>query len=379
MRPAPRSNQRKLRALTHYAHKWIGLTLGLLFALLGLTGSLLVFYPELDLVLNPQRAVRMPAQLASFNGIVEALQQAEPARPGTWRIELPMGDATPITARYYKPAETAERSFAPLILTLDPASLRVTSRRFWGDDLFTWIYDLHYSLLLENTGKTLLGIASLVILVLLLSGLYLWWPTAKSWRGALTIKSGAAWKRRIYDWHAKPGVYALLLVLTLTASGLLLVAPGWFTPSIDRLSPLSRLYQASKRPQPVALRISADDAIRIARDRFPGADVRWLHTPAPEQAVWRVQMRQTVEPNQRFPRTNVWIDAVTGDILASRDPRRNSAGDTLMDWLHPLHNGEAFGLPGRIIAFACGLLPLLAFITGFIRWRHKARAATARG
>jgi uncharacterized iron-regulated membrane protein len=74
-------------------------------------------------------------------------------------------------------------------------------------------------------------------------------------------------------------------------------------------------------------------------------------------------MRQTGEPNQRFPRTNVWIDAVTGDILASRDPQQNSAGDTLMDWLHPVYNGETFGLPGRIIAFACGLLPA--------RFRHR--------
>ncbi len=44
-----------------------------------------------------------------------------------------------------------------------------------------------------------------------------------------------------------------------------------------------------------------------------------------------------------------------------------------MDWLHPLHKGKAFGLPARIIAFACGLLPLLALITGFIRWRHKVK------
>ena len=86
MRPAPRLNQRKLRALTHNAHKWIGLTLGLLFALLGLTGSLLVFYPELDLVLNPQRAVRTPARITSFNGIVEALQKAEGNRTAAARL-----------------------------------------------------------------------------------------------------------------------------------------------------------------------------------------------------------------------------------------------------------------------------------------------------
>lgn len=375
MRPAPGFNKRQLRALTHTAHKWVGLTLGLLFALLGLTGSLLVFYPELDLALNPQRAASRPAEISAYAPIVDILHRTEPSRPGTWRIELPTADNAPINARYYKPVERAHRAFAPLIVTLDPATLRVTSQHFWGDDVFTWLYDLHYSLLLEKDGKTVLGIASLLVLILLLSGLYLWWPAPGSWKGALSIKSGAAWKRRIYDLHAKPGVYSLLLVGTLTATGLLLVVPGWFTPGIEYLSPLAHLYHGKGKQPPQARKINADEAVRIALARFPSAQVRWIHTPDPAQGYWRIQMRQAGEPNQRFPRTNVWIDAATGDILAIRAPQQNSAGDTLMDWLHPLHNGEAFGLPGRIIAFACGLLPLLALVTGFIRWRHKVRPA----
>jgi uncharacterized iron-regulated membrane protein len=45
-----------------------------------------------------------------------------------------------------------------------------------------------------------------------------------------------------------------------------------------------------------------------------------------------------------------------------------------LNWLHPLHNGEAFGLTGRILVFLSGLLPLVLFITGFLRWRHKRHA-----
>jgi len=373
MRPALRFSPRKCRALTYTAHKWVGLSLGLLFALLGLTGSLLVFYPELDRALHPQRAASRPVRVTAYAPIVDTLRQAEPSRPGAWRIELPMADDAPITARYYKPAETAHRPFAPLILTLSPETLAVTGKHFWGDELFTWIYDLHYTLLLGDNGKTLLGIASPLIMFMLLSGLYLWWPSRGNWHGALRIKRGAVWKRRIYDLHAKPGAYGFLVLFVITTTGLFLVAPRWFTPAIERLSPTTPYFQGGTAKYPGSTDISADQAVAISLQRFPGAAVRWIHTPSSDRAVWRIQLYQAGEPSRRFPRTNVWIDANSGAILAIRDPHQNSAGDTFLDWLHPLHNGEAFGLAGRILVLLGGLLPLLAFATGITRWQHKRR------
>lgn len=41
-----------MRIFIRRVHLWLGLSLGLLFVLLGLTGSALVFYPEMDGWLN---------------------------------------------------------------------------------------------------------------------------------------------------------------------------------------------------------------------------------------------------------------------------------------------------------------------------------------
>jgi uncharacterized iron-regulated membrane protein len=165
------------------------------------------------------------------------------------------------------------------------------------------------------------------------------------------------------------GVYGLLLALTLT--GLLLVVPSRFSPAIKAFSPLTPFYHAISNHAPGVVPVSADAAANIALGHLPGASIRWIETPSSERAVWRIQLRQEGEPNRRFPRTNVWIDASSSQILGIRDPRKNSAGDTLIDWLHPLHNGEAFGLAGRIIVLVCGFLPLLVLVTGIVRWRHK--------
>lgn len=366
--------QRTFRRHIHFVHKWLGLTMGPLFAILGLTGSLLTFYPEIDLLLNPSLRARSPAVNLSITRIHEVLRSVEPRRNGAWRIELPPSETSPIAARYYKPTETEHRVFAPLIVTLDPNTFEVTSRRFWGEEPLTWLYDLHYTLLLGDDGRTILGACSILLFLLLASGAYLWWPNANSWRAAFRMKSGATWIRRVYDLHTRPGICGFPLLTLLTLTGLILVVPKWFTPALDTISPLTKFYDGPFQAARGALGVGADEAVGIARKYFPDAEVRWIETPGTGRPVWRVQLRQEREPNKRFPRTNVWIDANSGAVLAIRDPTRNGNGDTLMDWLHPLHNGEAFGIAGRLIALICGFLPALALVTGYVRWRHKVIA-----
>ena len=59
-----------------------------------------------------------------------------------------------------------------------------------------------------------------------------------------------------------------------------------------------------------------------------------------------------------------------------RDGLAESGGDTILNWLHPLHGGEAFGMAGRLLAFVAGLVPAALFVTGLLRWtRRRQRRA----
>lgn len=369
--------QRRARSLLNQIHKWIGLSIGGIFVLLGLTGSFLVFYPEIDLLLHPKLRTNSAPDSISINKVVAVLRQAEPERDESWRIEIPKNEAVPIAARYMSPVETREKAFAPLMVTIDPMTMEVTSARFWGDYFVTWVYDLHYTLLLDQRGRTILGICALILLGLFVSGLFLWWPASGRWAASLRMKSGAGNIRRVYDLHTKPAVYSLPFILTLVVTGLILEVPKWFEPVIEQVSSLTTSFNGQIPSNFSNSIISGDEAVKIAVGQFPNAYLRWVETPAVGYPVWRIRLYQAGEPSERFPKTNVWIHANTGEILAIRDPKINSGGDTLMDWLHPLHNGEAFGLTGRIIVFICGFLPLLAFTTGYLRWRHKAAARGA--
>lgn len=356
-------------------HLWLGLSLGALLVVLGLTGSLLVFYTQIDGWLNPAVVVpRRDAPEHSLQAIFTAIRHAEAARDRGWRIELPRGNDRAYHARYYFAAEKAGRGFAPLLVTVDPYTLQIRARRFWGESAMTWIYDLHYTLLLGSAGHYLLGIAGLLMLVSLGSGLYLWWPRGTRWRQALTAKRHAGPKRLNYDVHKLSGIHGLALLLVVIGTGVCLELPGWVEPLVTRLSPLQPMPDPRVGSSRVAQYITLDAAAAIARQHLPQAAVRWIETPDGAGGVYRVRLYQPGEPSQRFPRSFVWIDPRDGRVLAVRDARERRAGDALLAWLHPLHAGEAFGLPGRWLVLLSGLLPAALFTTGAIRWRQKRRA-----
>ncbi len=362
----------RLRTTVRRVHLWLGLSVGALFALVGVTGSVLVFYPQLDGALHPALTQVAPARPVSWQAVYDALRRDNPARTGAWRIEVtPSGG--PIPVRYYTPVETQERDFAPLMLWLDPHSLRAVRTGFWGDYPTTWLYDLHYRLLLQKPGGTALGIIGIAMLAMLLSGLWAWWPRGEGWRRALAWKREASSSRRLYDVHKWGGVGGAVVLIVVTATGVLLDLPDQVRPVVAKVSPLFGTPQAVVTATGPMLPLDA--LIGRAEAVLPGSALAWIETPATATAPLRVNLMVPGEPSRRFPRSNVWLDPYTGRVLAVRDERRDSGGDTFLAWLHPLHSGEALGLGGRWLVFVSGLLPALLFATGLWRWliRRKRR------
>ena len=360
------------RGIVRRVHLWLGLSVGALFVLTGLTGSLLVFYPAIDGALHPGLArVAAGARPASWQAVYDALRRAEPGRDGAWRIEV-TPDGGPIPVRYYAARETRARAFAPLMLWLDPVRLTVVRRGFWGGYATTWLYDLHYRLLLEKPGALVMGIAGIVMLAMLVSGLWAWWPRPGGWRRSLAWKREAARSRRLYDWHKWAGIGSALVLVVVAATGVLLDLPDQVHPLVARASPLFATPRLRSVPNGPPLPL--DTLVDRAERALPGGALAWIETPADAHGVVRVNLALPGEPSRRFPRSNVWLDPYTGRVLAVRDARRDGGGDTLLDWLHPLHDGEAFGLAGRWLAFVSGLVPAVLFVTGVWRWRVRGRA-----
>ena len=357
-------------------HLYLGVLLGGAFALLGLTGGFLVFYPEIDQILNPELRVKNQQMNAiKVQHYFDQLHAQFPKRQGVWRLEMPRSSDQAVYARYLKPEEKDPNLFAPLVVAMHPATAEVINARFWGDYAVTWVYNLHYSLLVGKSGTVLVSLLGIALLLSLSIGFYLWLPRGrrKLLKALPNIRSGK--QKRIYDLHGYAGAYSVCLLIILTVTGMGLATPQWFEPIVNRFSERWIKHEVSVDvPVNEAVRIGADRAISVGLNLFPGSQLRWIEAPSKLHDTYMLRLKQVGEPSDRFPKTYVWVDPFSGQVLGVRDAMKVSSGDTFFDWLHPLHNGEAFGWIGRWVVFLIAWIPAVLWITGLIRWRQKVKA-----
>lgn len=358
----------RLRRAIRKFHLWVGLGFGALFALLGLTGSILAFYPELDAAMHP--AIRVEGTAPDWDRAMSTLRVAYPDKQGPWRLEV-TGRAGPIPARYYDPPERSGHDFRPMMVWLSADGTRILRRDYWGEYAATFIYDLHYRLLLGKDGGRMLGWASFGLVALLLSGLWAWWPRG-SWAKALRFKWRSRLQRRMRDWHKLTGLSGLAFLLLLTVTGIMLELPE---ESDAVLNSIGLPVEAMPHVHPDAAtgkhQISVSQAIEAGQSAMPGARLAWIETPSATGGAFKLRVQAKGDPSRRFPHSFVRLDGENGKVLAVHDARRVPAGNTVNNWVHPLHDGSALGLAGRILVAMCGLLPLALFVTGWVRWRQR--------
>ena len=100
--------------------------------------------------------------------------------------------------------------------------------------------DPHDNLLAGPTGRTVNGFGAIVVMALSATGLVVWWPGIKTWRGSLRPHRGVGWKRLIWELHSMFGFWSFGFILLFAVSGIYLGIPHPFEDLASRLEPLVR-------------------------------------------------------------------------------------------------------------------------------------------
>lgn len=364
----PRPARADIRLAIRRIHLWLGLTVGLLFALLGLTGSALVFYTAIDGVLYPvvqaERSAPAPDWQSPIWDRALATGRTRWNDPGgKWTFEV-TGEPGAIPARYYAmPGGHGDR----MMVWFFPDGTRIVRAEPWGGYLMSWLYQLHMQLLAGEFGRQLVGWSGVAMLALLVTGLFAWWPRG-SWRKALAFKRAAAPIRRLHDIHKLSGLWSAGVLLILVATGVLLALPD-VTQALLRPAVLPS-------PRPTAKgsgEIPVARALDIAHRAMPDGRLTFFDVPNAHHAPMRMRFQLPGDPHPRFPGSYVFIDRTTGRVLAVHDVRRNGPGTTVASWIRTLHDGTVGGMATRILAVLAGLMPAVLFATGIARWRRRQR------
>lgn len=360
----------RARPLLRRIHLWLGLSVGILFALLGVTGSALVFYVEIDAALHPEIRSAAPAPgwpSPAWDRALETVRAAWPERHGEWRFEASDAGAG-IPARYSSGGHHGPRA----MVWLSPDGSRILRQDQWGQYLMTWLYNLHMDLLAGETGRQVAGWSGIAMLVLLLTGLAAWWPRG-SWRKALAFKQDAVPLRRLHDLHKLCGLAGLIFLILLVGTGVMLALPDEKNWVLERtvapidVAPHTRSAPSGAPPLPLSRLLAA------GHRAVPDARLVWIEVPGERDAPVRFRVQVPGDPSPRFPRSYVHVDRYSGKLLAVVDYRQGSASTTINTWLHPLHDASIGGLPVRILAVLIGLMPAFLLVTGLLHWRRRLR------
>ena len=338
-------------------HFFLALVAGIVITSLGVTGSIMAFEPEIDHLQH--RALMDVAPGGAPHSIVEVMAAVSAAFPDTPITAVAVG-ATP--ARAYAVSTRKGQIY------VDPYTLEIKGLRPAGPD---WLANVHQMHLRLNTtwGRPFVRWSGVIMLFLVLSGLYLWWPVK---RASITI--GKTPYRTWYDWHNAIGIFSFVFLLLLSMTSV-------FIGFEDMARPLAFRVTGSTPPpvvapkvpaQPGVMQITPDAALDIARGAIPGATPFLVPIVSPTDAyVVRARFSEDLTPGGR---SRVLINSYSGEVMQIENSRTAPVGRRVETINRAIHTGDIFGIPSKIVMSIASIMAPVQLLTGvMLWWRRKKR------
>ncbi|MEH2121402.1 PepSY-associated TM helix domain-containing protein [Nostoc sp.] len=363
-------HSKKLRDFVFRLHRYIGLAIGLIAIIIGLTGSLLVFHDEIsDFLLHRQIGTITPGgKRLPVEVILNQVKTAYANQPGVTIDRIYMS-AKPNAPAVVVPRKQ-ENDLAELYVNPYTGVVLGNSQEIFSERFFYVVYELHYSLLAGKTGYAIAGIAALLMCILSITGILLWPGWRKLFNG-FKIKLDAHPKRVNFDIHKVAGIVTAIFIALTGFTGFCWNFSDYTKPIIYAVTftrkPASEPVSV---PVPGKTPLQLTDQLKTARATFPNAMLGTIYFPRkPEDALSiRFKLPQDDDENGQ---SYVYLDQYSGKVLRVDNILEMPLGDRVLNSFEPLHYGTFGGIPTRILYVFVGLAPLILFITGFVMWQYR--------
>lgn len=353
-------------------HRWIGLSVSLLLVPIAVTGSLLVWRDHVDAMISPHLFAISGTDMQPLTRYLASAASAGGSDFAPAAIRLPRSEGWPVRVVLRKinlsDRDDLERE---RIVYLDPPTARVLGIVNPRTGFTGTIRRLHRDLLLPDwSGRQIVGWTGVGLLLLILTGVWLWWP-----RGSFV--SGLRWQRSprtSLNLHYASGFWVAVPLAVAAFTGIYLAFPQTARNVTATFVDYGPRENRGDRNARVEARLDADQAATILQQQNPTAKLLSLQLPLPHrnekknsgpQILWHLYTIDHNGNGQSF-----YLNDATSALTPIAPP---SAGNRVTRIVHQLHEGDGFGAIWSVVVFTTGILPALLAITGLMMWLRGRR------
>jgi len=352
-------------------HLILGLASGLVVFIVAITGCCWVFKDEIKSIFQEDLVISQTND--EFLSPTKAEAIAHTIYPDKLIHGLLYDDTSqPIEAIFYQ----AEPLFYTSVF-LHPMSGEVLKTENHLTGFFAFVLDGHIHLWLpEAIGTEIVRWSTVIFLLLIISGIYLWWPKNKKnrkQRFKFDWKKTSKWKRKNFDLHSIVGFYISIFAFVFILTGLVMAFPivneavyraigGDKEPTF--LIPDGNKLGETEREKPLDLLLPK------LQKEYPRAMDFEIHLPHTDSATIYVEVSN--EDGVFYNSDFLFFDQNTLEEIPSGTYygkySEASAPDKIIRMNYDTHVGAILGIPGKILVFFASLTVASLPVTGFLLW-----------
>lgn len=211
-----------MRKFFRKIHLWLSVPFGFIITLICFSGAMLVFENEVNEWMRPELyfVKKVEATPLPVGQLLEKVAATLPDSVSVTGVSISSDPERAYQVSLSKPRRSS--------VYVDQYTGEVTGKN-QRSGFFLFMFRMHRWLLDSMNpanegifwGKMIVGVSTLMFVVVLITGIVVWWPrTRKALKNSLKISGTKGWKRFWYDLHVAGGMYALVLLLAMSLTGL---------------------------------------------------------------------------------------------------------------------------------------------------------------
>lgn len=249
--------------------------------------------------------------------------------------------------------------------------------RFNRRQTFLYSVEMFHRYLLggkNSLGDWVISLSTLFFLVILITGVILWWPKTKViMKQRLKIKWGGSGKRLTHDLHIVTGFYTSIFLIIISASGLVMTFK-WANSTLFFLTGSKVVAKEDiKAPlsvyQPGVSAIAPDVAVSALGDKITNAEYYTVRYPKDTAAVYTFNVLK--KGSAELATDTYYVDQYSGKLAGSALYADKSLGQRIRGVIKPIHTGSVYGWPTQVLAFLITLISLIFPVTGVMMWLNR--------